>query len=146
MPMTTTKSKELALEQGHFWTSFEQFRAQGNAALRDIVPGVVGTLATKQGQFRILTEADFQRIYGLAQDVQRLNGTLRVVVAAARGVERHRDETSLETFAAAVLLLGDLPSLPSRAATEPLQPEGFEVDDVDDLDLSNVPRPKLGKG
>ncbi len=138
-------AKDLRLEQGHFWPSFEQFRSQGNAALSDIRPGVVGTLATKQGQFRILSETDFQRLYALAREVQRLSGTLRVVVAAARGVQRNQDETSLETLSAAVMLLGDLPSLPTREAIEPLEPEGLDVEDIDDLDLDNVPRPALGR-
>lgn len=105
-------AKDISLEQGPSWSSFEQFRAQGGATLREIGPGVVGTLATKQGQFRILNESDFQRLYGLAHEIHRLSGT---------------------------------PSLPTRDTLDALQPEGFEVEDVDDLDLNRVPRPKLEK-
>ena len=145
MLLPALTAKEISLKQGPSWSSFEQFRAQGGAALREVGPGVVGTLATKQGQFRILNEADFQRLYGLAHEIHRLSGTLRVVVSAARSVQRNHDEASLETLSAAVLLLGELPSLPTRDTLDALQPEGFEVDDVDDLDLNRVPRPKLEK-
>lgn len=106
-------SKEISLKQGPSWSSFEQFIAHDGAALREVGPGVVGTLATKQGQFRIINEADFQRLYGLTHEIHRLGAT---------------------------------PSLPTREKTlDALQPEGFEVDDVDDLDLNRVPRPKLKK-
>lgn len=141
-PLVKTKTNGVHLQQGEYWPSFEQFRSQGNTALRKLERGAVGTLATKHGQFRILTEADFQHLYGLAREVERLSGTLHVVAAAARSVQRHQDASAVETLTAAVMLLGD-PSLPTRTALEPLEPEGFAVDDVDDLDLDNIPRPNL---
>lgn len=135
--------RPVLLQPGASWTSWEKFRSQGNAALSKLKSGTVGTLLTKQGQFRILTEADFRRLYGLASEVERLSGTLHVVVAAAQSVEHHRDESTLKTLTAAVMLLKDTSPLPTREALEPLEPEGFEVDDVNDLDLDAMPRPNL---
>jgi hypothetical protein len=136
---------EMKLESGPSWQSFENFRTQGNTALLDVQPGKVGTLMTKHGQFRILNEADFQHLYGLARDLHRLSGTLRVVVAATRSLNKNRDDSSFETLSAAVMLLEDLPSLPLRTSSDNLEPEGIAADDVDDLDLDRMPRPQLGK-
>jgi hypothetical protein len=144
--ITAPEARNLSLVQGPFWPSFEQFRLQGNAGLQELAPGSVGTLLTKQGQFRIMAEEDFQRLQGLAADVRRLSGGLRVVFAAARALQRNRDEASLETLSEAVMMLGDLPALPTRDRFEPLKPEGLDLEEESgDLDLDNVARPVLNE-
>jgi hypothetical protein len=56
------------------WTSWEglrRFGGQGMAA--SIQPGTVGFVEVKGARFCILRDADFQRVLGLAQDVQRMS-------------------------------------------------------------------------
>ncbi|WP_309711500.1 hypothetical protein [Armatimonas sp.] len=145
-PQNASLAREVTLRQGPFWPSFEQFRTQGNTALQAVTPGQVGTLVTKSGQYRILTESDFQSLYGLARDVERLRGGMRVVLATARAAQLHPDEATLEALTEAVMLMGDLPLLPTRSQFEPLKPEGLDLEDTDDdLDLENIPRPLVAE-
>jgi hypothetical protein len=143
-PSGTNVMEPLSLAQGAMWPSFEQFRTQGNASLQQITSGRVGTLITKQGQYRILTENDFQHLYGLARDIERLRGGIRVVIATARAAKIHPDEATFEALMEAVMLMGELPALPLRDNFESLKPEGIEPDDAskeDEIDLDNIPRP-----
>jgi hypothetical protein len=54
----------LNLKPGTHWSSFEQFRTEGAKALSPIQGGVVATLSTKTGQYRIIEEQDFQKLLG----------------------------------------------------------------------------------
>lgn len=134
--ITATKPQGVSLSQGPFWPSFEQFRTQGNGALQSVTPGQVGTLVTKGGQYRILAESDFQSLYGLARDVERLRNGLRVVIATARAAQLHPGEATMEALTEAVMILGDLPVLPTRSQFEALKPEGFVLDPEDEVELN----------
>jgi hypothetical protein len=133
----------LALTQGPHWGSFEKFRVQGQDALKTITPGAVGTLVTKSGSFRVLRDEDFQRLYGLARDVDRIRRGMRVILTAARTVQQHPDSpSSVETLIEAALLLGDSPVLPTRESFEPLLPEetgtqrgSAAADDEDEVEI-----------
>lgn len=131
----TSSAPSVSLASGPVWTSWEKFRVQGQDGLAQVGQGTVGTLMTRNGQYRILPEQDFQRLLGLARDVERIQSGLRVIVAAVRAVQRHRDETTVETLVEAVTLLGDTPLLPTRSRFEPLEPEGLEIDPNDEVEL-----------
>jgi hypothetical protein len=133
----------LNLKLGQTWQSFEKFRAEGAKALADIKDGVVATLTTKTGQYRIVEEDDFQYLYGLARDVDRLRGGLRMVTVAVRAAQKHPDPENLEVLAEAVAMLGELPELPTRDSFEPLIPEDPNLDEDDDvmLDPHQIERP-----
>jgi hypothetical protein len=77
--MLAELQSSLQLSPTAHWNSFEQFRTSGANALTSIIPGTVGTLHTKTGQYRIVTEGDFQRLLGMARDVERLQQGLNVV-------------------------------------------------------------------
>jgi hypothetical protein len=129
------KSHLPELSVGPTWTSFEKFRVEGSKALEQVGQGAVGTLQTKNGQYRVLEERDFQAILGLARDVERLRGGLRVVITAARAAHLHRDEVSIETLMEAVSLVGSVPALPVRESFPPITPEGLEIDEEDEVML-----------
>jgi hypothetical protein len=74
-------NKKFRWRSGANWTSFEKFRLKGAEALSSIANGVIATLQTKTGQYRIIEERDFQEMYGLASDVDRLRGGLRFVLS-----------------------------------------------------------------
>lgn len=133
----------LQLKLGQTWQSFEKFRTEGAKALTDIKDGVVATLSTKTGQYRIVEEHDFQHLYGLARDVDRLRGGLRMVTVAVRAAQKHPDPENLEVLAEAVAMLGELPELPTRDGFEPLMPENSSLDDDDEvmLDPNQIERP-----
>lgn len=133
----------LNLKLGQTWQSFEKFRTEGAKALGDIKDGVVATLTTKTGQYRIMEEDDFQHLYGLARDVDRLRGGLRMVTVAVRAAQKHPDPENLEVLAEAVAMLGELPELPARDSFEPLIPEAPNLDEDDDvmLDPHQIERP-----
>lgn len=137
------KEKSFNLRVGPSWKSFEQFRLEGAAALASVRDRVIATLQTRTGQYRIIEEHDFQKLYGLARDVDRLRGGLRVVIFAARAVQKHPDEENLNVLAEAAVMLGNLPELPIRDEFDDLVPEGleFEEDDEVTLDPSSVLRP-----
>jgi hypothetical protein len=144
MPETLTQSNSpLALKSLINWSSFEQFRTEGAKALSPIKDGVVASLSTKTGQYRILEEHDFQKLLGLARDVERLRGGLRLVMQAARVVQKHPDADSLNLLTEAVTVMGSLPELPVRESFEDLLPEYPHVDSDDEVDLdpNNIVRP-----
>ena len=123
------------LKPGRIWKSWEQFRRGGQEELAALKPGEIGQLLVKEGSYRIVREQDFQELYGLANDVDRLRGGLPVVIAAVRAVQQHRDASTVETLLEAVALIGDIPILPTRRAFEPPQPEGLELDPDDEVEL-----------
>lgn len=144
MPLLTKDSTSFSLQSGPSWSSFEKFRAEGAKALESIKDGTVATLHTKTGQYRILEEHDFQKLLGLARDMERLRGGLRVVVKAVRIVQKHPDDPdSLNLLAEAVAMLGGLPELSTHKGFEHLIPEGLDVEPDDEvtLDPNQIERP-----
>lgn len=143
--MAIAKKNEIgfSLRVGQSWKSFEQFRTEGAKALSSVKDRVIATLHTKTGQYRIIEEHDFQELYGLARDVDRLRGGLRVVVLAVRAAQKHPDEENLNLLAEAVAMLGNLPELPVRDAFDSLEPEESEWDEDDEviLDRDRISRP-----
>ncbi|WP_199194116.1 hypothetical protein [Pleurocapsa sp. CCALA 161] len=87
------------------------------------------------GQYRIIEEDDFQQMYGLARDVDRLRGGLRMITVAVRAAQKHPDRENLEVLAEAVAMLGELPELPIKDSFELLMPENTDFDDDDDVML-----------
>jgi hypothetical protein len=143
MPLSNENQQLLSLKQGQSWPSFEQFRKEGSKGLESVKDGEVATLKTKSGQYRILEERDFQKLYGLARDVERLSGGLRVVISAIRAVQKHHDEETLKVLLESVHLMGNLPELPTRENFAPLEPEGFEMEeDEEDEDDEYILDPK----
>lgn len=142
--LTTNKNrKEFSLRPGDSWPSFEKFRSEGAKALKSVGNGIVAVLHTKTGQYRIVEEQDFQQMYGLACDIDRLRGGLRMVKLAVLAVQKHPDKESLNVLAEAVAMLGTLPELPTRDGFDSLLPEGFELDLDDEviLDPDQIERP-----
>lgn len=125
----------LSLRPGPNWSSFEKFRKEGATALDSIKNGTVASLQTKSGQYRILSERDYQKLYGLARDVDRLQGGLRVVVSAVRAVQKHPDSETIRVLLESINLMNNLPELPTRNSFEPLQLEGFELEEDDEVIL-----------
>ncbi len=135
--------EKLSLQLASIWSSFEKFRREGAKALESIKDGNIAILQTKAGQYRILEEQDFQQLYGLARDVDRLQGGLRLVVSAARAVQKHPDSDTVKVLVESINLLGSLPELPTRESFEPINPEGFELEENDEviLDPQQIDRP-----
>ena len=125
----------LGLSAGATWTSFEQFRKEGGSSLTNVGKGVVGTLITKTGQYRVVEESDFQHLLGLASEVNRLRGGLRLVVSAAHSVQKFPDDTTVETLMAAVTMLGQSPVLPTRTGHEALDLGDSIASDEDEVEL-----------
>jgi hypothetical protein len=106
---------------------------------------MVATLVGKQGMFRILRDDDFQRLLGLASEVHRVRGGVRVVVQAARVVAKHKDQDSVELLIRTVSMLGESPVLPEREGHEGFALTEKEIAENagDDFDVTtaNIPRP-----
>jgi hypothetical protein len=143
MSVLTKSSTVLSLQSGVCWSSFEQFRTSGAKALASVHGGKIGTLQTKTGQYRILEERDFQKLLGLARDVERWRGGLNCVFQAVRVVQKHPDRESIDMLLANVSLLGQLPELPIRQDFDALKPSGFDTDSDDELilDPEQIERP-----
>ncbi len=131
----TVNQTILNLQPGPTWTSFEQFRTHGGRGLGSLVSGQVATLQTKTGQYRIIKEQDFQQLYGLARDVERLRGGFSCILKAVKVVQKHSDSESIESLISVVNMMGGVPELPTRSHFEPLNPEGFELDPEDEVEI-----------
>ena len=140
---TNQRSRLFSLRLGQTWPSWQKLFNDGAKALFPIKDGMVATLVTKTGQYRIIEEHDFQQIYGLAKDVERLRDGFRRVNAAVRAAQKHPDRENLEVLAQAVANLGELPELPTKAIFEPLMPENLEFAEDDDVILKpeDIERP-----
>ncbi|RUT06000.1 hypothetical protein DSM106972_032060 [Dulcicalothrix desertica PCC 7102] len=144
--LTKKEHKELGFKVGLTWRSFEKFRQEGAKALESIKDGIVGILHTKTGQYRILEERDFQKLYGLARDVDRLQGGLRIVVSAARALKKDPDNPdTMDVLLQSITFLGSLPELPTREKFEPLLVETTELDEDDEVILNSKELEKLIK-
>lgn len=141
--MTAKLNDSTNLQNDRVFPSFEKFRTEGAKALESVKDGKIATLQTKTGQYRILEERDFQKLLGLARDVERLRGGLRVLLRTARVLQKHPDAESIDLLLETVTMLGNLPELPTREHFEPLQPESDEIDLEDEviLDPSQIERP-----
>jgi hypothetical protein len=119
------------------WNSFEQFRTSGANALATISQGTVGTLQTKTGQYRILNEADFQQLVGMASEIERLQQVSSVVLKAVRVVEKHpEDSDTLALLVETVSMLAHLATvLPTRSDFPPLEPEDLPRESEDEVAL-----------
>jgi hypothetical protein len=133
----------LDLQTGPHWSSFEQFRTTGATALSSVKSGTVATIQTKTGVYRVLEEQDFQKLLGLARDVERLRSGLRIVVQAVHVAQKHPDPESLNLLTEIVTLLSDLPGLPTREHFDTLAPENLDFDPEDEvnLDPQQIQRP-----
>ncbi|BAZ31700.1 hypothetical protein NIES4074_41730 [Cylindrospermum sp. NIES-4074] len=134
--MEFTTEKPINLQNGPNWQSFEKLRTEGVKALEPVKDGKVAILTTKTGQYRILEEHDFQKLLGLARDVERLRGGLRVLLRTVRVAQKHPDAESMNLLIETITMLGTLPELPTRDSFEPLTPEGLEVDLDDEVNLN----------
>ncbi len=136
--MLAQKPTSLKLTPIAHWNSFEQFRTSGANALTNITPGTVGTLHSKTGQYRILTEADFQHLLGVATEVERFQQGLNVVMRAVRVMQNHpQDSDTLALLAETVAMLATTTTvLPTISSFPPLTPEDIIVDDYDEVIVS----------
>jgi len=137
-----------SLVPGPEWRSFEQFRVAGSAGLEGITVGSVATLQVKSRTFRILRDDDFQRVMGLASEVNRLKQGITFVVTAAKVVAKYpNDRDSIELLYRSASLLSESSILPSREGHDVfhLTPEEAEEHREAGFDIpaSEIPRPKL---
>lgn len=127
------------------WKSFEDFRKAGAKALEPVKEGAIATLKTSTGDYRVISEEDFQNLYGLACDVTRLQKGLNVVLTAARAVQKHNDPETIQVLIQAIKMTGTLSALPTREDLGDPKPEDtytpLEEDDeiIDDPSLLERP-------
>ncbi|MVN88580.1 hypothetical protein GO986_17735 [Deinococcus sp. HMF7620] len=137
--------KELALHPLQPWRSAEQFRKNLGDNLRLIERGQVGTLMTKDNKtIRLLSDEDFQVLYGLAREVDRLRDGIEVIIAAAVSVQENQNESAVRVLTKAALALGRSPVLPTRIPSKDFTLDDIKVDesDTDDsFDFNDIKRP-----
>lgn len=140
--------KVMELQPGGIWPSTDKFKVKITENLKSIQKGQVGTLRTKHGTYRVLNDGDFQMLYGLAQEVDRLRDGIDVIIAAAISVQEHKDDVSIRVLTTAVSALGRSPSLPVRREIQGFNINNIEVDESvaefneeDAIDFTNIKRP-----
>ena len=143
----TSESVSPTLVPGPSWNSFEQFRKGNNAALEAIPKHGVATLRSKTGTFRILHEEDFQRLFGLASEMHRLKGGLKLIISAARVYSKFRDDEHEALLIEAVSAFAGSPVLPERDGHAEFEitaeEKASQANDDFDLETANIPRPEL---
>lgn len=139
----TTQSRwRLDLIPGPYWNSFEQLRVAGSSALDGIEPNSVATVSTKCGVYRILRDGDYQRLLGLAADVHRIKSGITFILSAARFVQKHKDEESINLLIQSVDMLGGSCALPERDGHGEFEITPEEAaENTDDFDITAIRRP-----
>jgi len=144
MELSKKQKTLINFKRGPSWSSFEKLRQDGASALSPVKNGLVATLQTENGKYRILEEQDFQKLYGLAKDVNRLQNSTKIVIYAARAAQKHPDDPDvINTLIESITLLGSIPELPTRQQFEPLMPENDEFDEDDEVILDPVELKRL---
>jgi hypothetical protein len=147
MSTTLARPSALALVPGPTWSSFEKFRKGGNATLEEIPEHGVGTLIGKGVTYRVLRDADFQHLVGLATDVRRLQQGLNVIIQAAKVVAKHPDQEHVELLIHSAALFAGPPVLPTRDGHDAFQLTQEEIDaqasDGFNLENAAIPRPRF---
>lgn len=127
------------------WRSPEQFRKNLGDNLRSIDRGYVGTLLTKENKtIRLLTDEDFQELYGLAREIDRLRDGIEVIIAAAVSVQENQNESAIRVLTKAALTLGRTPVLPTRNPSKDFSldiVQSEEIDTDDSFDFDDIKRP-----
>jgi hypothetical protein len=137
MVSSTNFNPELFLKAGINFSSFDKLKNAGQQVLEPVQKGVFAQLDTKLGQYVILHHSDFQKLYGLAQDVHRLSSGLTLILNAVRSVQVHQgDESSMMTLISAAQMIGKIPVLPTQVGHGIAQPEGLDIEDDGSLDLT----------
>jgi hypothetical protein len=131
------------LTPGPQWTSFEQFR-KGGSEPQAVDGGAVGVLLSKSGVYRILRDEDYQRLIGLASEVDRIRGSLTMLARAAEVVRENPSSAAarqLLQYFADQWQGGTAP--PVRRGHEPWKPEPvpLEPDDEPILDAAELGEP-----
>jgi hypothetical protein len=125
------------LKPGPEWPSFEQFRSGGSSGLDAVHDGRVGTLRTKGGVFRIISDEDFQFLVGLASEVGRLKNGLSTMVHAARVIREHPDSPSaIDLLVHIASQYTGIPAPSVRVGSEPAVPETSEIPADDEVILN----------
>jgi hypothetical protein len=147
MSVTLTRPSTLSLVPGPTWRSFEQFRKRGSDSLEDIPEHGVGTLVGRGMTYRILREADFQNLIGLAADIHRLQQGLNIVIQAAKVVAKNPDQEHVQLLLHSATLFAGSPVLPTRDGHDSFELTQEEIDaytpDGFDLENAEIQRPRF---
>jgi hypothetical protein len=131
-------TQPLQFKTAAHWQSFDKFKLEGAGALEQVGAGSIASLNTKTGQYRIISETDFQHLLGLASEVQRIKGGLNAIIASATVAQKHRDADSLEALMQVVIAVGDLPRLPSSSVVSQVELPNLDPDPDDTVLLDPV--------
>jgi hypothetical protein len=130
-----TDQQFLNLTSGLHFASIDKLKSAGPNALATVKQGAIAKLETEMGGYVVLEESDFQRLLGLARDVQHL-------IAAVEAVELHQDQVTIETLIRATKVAARVSAPPTQVGRWAALPEGFEIDDVDvELNPENLTTP-----
>lgn len=130
------------MHPGPFWNSYDQLKNSGSTALEKIKPNHVGTVATKNGIFRILRDADYHKLLGLAAEVHRIKTGVSFIVNVARVVQKHKDQDSINLLVQSVAMLGESRVLPEREGHDEFEISADEAaENSEQIDAAEIPRP-----
>lgn len=127
--MPLPEDERFALRPGPAWGSVEDLLGSGDAALEEVASGAVATLGSRVGRFRLLSEDDFQALYGMALEARRVAAELNSVLGNLG--ERPDADTAQSVIARVVELADSLDTLPAHSAHGMLEPEGLDLDEAD---------------
>jgi len=145
MSKSTTRPTSSSLIEGPVWKSFEQFCKGDEAALNSIPDHGVGMIVNEISQFRIMREDDFQRLIGLATEVQRIQKAFNIALQNAKAAAQHPDKDHMDRFIKSATSLGDNLVFSTRDGLGQYQLTQDEIctQDVEEFDLAEIPRPRL---
>ena len=145
MSKTTTRPTSSSLIEGPVWKSLEQFCRGDEAALNNIPDHGVGVIVHEITHFRIMREDDFQRLIGLATEVQRIQQAFNIALQNAKAAAQHPDNDHMERFIKSATSLGDNLVFSTRDGLGQFQLTQDEISaqDVEDLDFEEISQPRL---
>ena len=123
---------------GPIFEKFEDIRVGAAQKLLEVRDGAIGILKIRQKQYRILSEEDYQRLYGMAKDAEILSKEVSLVLQAAVVVGESDTEASRTMLKMAALQVKEKVRLSTLDGSAPARPFDFDLGEFDEDDSLNM--------
>lgn len=140
MTLRIQGSMSINLHVGPTWERFEDIRVGAAAKLSSIRNGTMGILKLKKAQYRIISEDDFQKLYGIATEADHLRRDVQLIIQAATIVSESDSEASRKMLQMVAFEISEKVKLSCIDGSQPLKLTDFELGEHDDDDSLVLPR------
>lgn len=124
---------------GPVWERFEDMRVGASEKLRLVCDGSVGILRIKRRQYRLMSEDDYQTLYGMASELERLQKDFDLIFQAANVVVENDTEASRKLLTMTAMRISESVSIKSIDGSMPYDFSEDHRENLDDDGSISIP-------